>query len=75
MNSQRIGSRIKQARQARSVKRIELAVAVGVTSNTIRNYEEGLTRIDADVLARISLALEADERWLLHGDAVKEEVA
>lgn len=68
MASNGIGGRVKEARERQGMKRIQLAVAVDVTSNTIRNYEEGLTRIDAAVLARISDALGTDSEWLLHGD-------
>lgn len=68
MTNADIGARIKTVRQARGVKRIELAVAVGLTSNTIRNYEEGFTKATADNLARIAMALDADVRWLIHGD-------
>lgn len=53
------------------MKRIELAVAAGLTSNTIRNYEEGFTKVTAENLARIALALDANVVWLIHGD--KEE--
>lgn len=49
------------------MKRIELAVLAGLTSNTIRNYEEGFTKITVENLDRIALALDADVRWLVQG--------
>lgn len=68
MTSQSIGARIKATREARQIKRIELAVAAGLTSNTIRNYEEGFTKVPADNLGRIAEILEADVRWLIEGE-------
>lgn len=68
VTSQSIGARIKATREARQIKRIELAVAAGLTSNTIRNYEEGFTKVPADNLGRIAEILEADVRWLIEGE-------
>ena len=50
------------------MKRIELAVLAGLTSNTIRNYEEGLTKVTVDNLSRIAPAIDADVAWLIYGD-------
>lgn len=56
------------------MKRIQLAVAADVTSNTIRNYEEGFTRPSIENLRRIAAALDVDVLWLIEGDRVSPGV-
>lgn len=73
MTNQGLGIRLKSTREAQGLKRIQLAVAADVTSNTIRNYEEGLTGASLEPLIRIAKALDVDLMWLVEGD--KEAVA
>ena len=70
VSNSEIGERLKSSRKAAGLKRDQLAVAAGLTSNTIRNYEEGLTFPSLDPLYRISRVLEVDIRWLIDGTEV-----
>lgn len=75
VTSHGIGARVKEARLARSWKRVKLAAEADITPNTVRNYEDGHTQPDLQLLRQIAAALEVDLMWLIDGDRVGEEVA
>jgi len=53
------------------MKRLELAAAAGLSLNTIRNYEDGLTEPSSiGNLRRIAGVLDVDVLWLIDGDRV-----
>jgi transcriptional regulator with XRE-family HTH domain len=59
--AQQLGSQIKTARDRASMSARGLGLAVGVSSPTIAEYESGSSIPKADVLARISEALDLPE--------------
>jgi transcriptional regulator with XRE-family HTH domain len=75
VTSNGIGIRIREAREARSYRRVDLAGKTGLASNTIRNYEQGLTRPSIENLRLIADATAVGILWLIDGDRVGEEVA
>ncbi len=69
-----IGQRIKVARihakETRKMTQPDLAKAVGVTCDTIRNWEHNRVVPDNKRLQQIAQICHVDWRWLLHGDVV-----
>lgn len=60
-----IGKRLASARNRRNVKQIDLASAIGVSDQTISNWEVGLRSPRADLLRRLCLELECSADFLL----------
>lgn len=60
-----IGSRIKKYRKERGLTQEQLAVAINVTKGRISNWEQGINRPDADVLADLCRALNISPSVLL----------
>lgn len=68
-----IGKRIKSARENRGYSQKEFAHLIGAKNTTVSNWEKGLTRPDADMLAAICQALKVSADELL--DVVIEHMA
>lgn len=60
--------RLIQARAIRRMSQLNLATASGVAAAQISRYESGRSKPRAEVLARLSRALEVPFEWLLRGD-------
>ena len=75
VTSNGIGTRIREAREGASLKRVKLAAEANLALNTIRNYEDGRTPPSIENLRRIADALDVDLLWLIDGDRIGEEVA
>lgn len=60
-----IGSRIAVARHARLMKQIELGMAIGVSDQTISNWEVGARTPRATLLRRICKTLNCSADFLL----------
>jgi len=60
-----IGNRIRIAREAAGVKQKDLADMIGESQSKLSNWENGLNRPNADQLALIAQALNADGNYLL----------
>ena len=51
-----IGSRIRKYREERGLSQKQLAELIGVKNNRVSNWEQGLNRPDADILAALCRA-------------------
>ena len=60
-----IGSRIRYYREELGLSQKELAEKIGVSNGRVSNWEQGLNRPDADLLANICLALNVSPSLLL----------
>ena len=60
-----IGKRIRKYREARGISQVQLAEKLGISNNRVSNWEQGLNRPDADILADICRALEVSPSELL----------
>lgn len=60
-----IGDRMSFARRQRSLTQEQLAVEMGATQGSVRNWEKGRAMPPADAIARASQALGVSSDWLL----------
>lgn len=60
-----IGSRIKKFRIERGLTQKQLAEIIGVSGSCVSNWEQGLNRPDADILAALCRALNVSPSELL----------
>ncbi len=60
-----IGARIKKHRENKHLTQKQLADMIGISSNRISNWEQGLNRPDADIIADICRALDVSPSVLL----------
>ena len=60
-----IGSRIRKYREERNMTQKQLAERIGVSNSRVSNWEQGLNRPDADILAAVCVALDVSPSLLL----------
>lgn len=60
-----IGARIRKFRELRGISQKELADAIHISNNRLSNWEQGINRPNADILADICLALNVSPSELL----------
>lgn len=60
-----IGARIRKYREDRGISQKELAGMLGISNNRVSNWEQGINRPDADILADICKALNVSPSELL----------
>lgn len=60
-----IGSRIRKYRENRGLSQKQLAKLIGVSNSRVSNWEQGLNRPDADIIADICRALQVSPSDLL----------
>lgn len=60
-----IGKRIRQYRESRGMSQKELASKIGVSNSRVSNWEKGINRPDADILAELCRALQVSPSALL----------
>lgn len=60
-----IGSRIRKYREERGLSQKQLAELIGVSNSRVSNWEQGINRPDADILAEICRALDVSPGVLL----------
>lgn len=60
-----IGKRIRKYREERGFSQKVLAEKIGVSNGRVSNWEQGLNRPDADILAKLCQALEVSPSSLL----------
>ena len=53
-----IGNRIRKYREASHLSQKQLAEILGVSNSRVSNWEQGLNRPDADILAEMCVALD-----------------
>ena len=60
-----IGNRIRKYRENQGLNQKELAQLIGVSNSRVSNWEQGINRPDADILADICRALNVSPSELL----------
>ncbi|MDP4120785.1 MAG: helix-turn-helix transcriptional regulator [Bacillota bacterium] len=60
-----IGTRIRKYREDRGLNQKELAKLIGVSNSRVSNWEQGINRPDADIIADICRALSVSPSELL----------
>ena len=65
-----IGKRIRHIRGKQSRK--VFAQSIGIVENTLRNYEEGLSLPNSDVIVEICQKMSIPPHWLLFGNGPEE---
>lgn len=60
-----IGKRIREFREDRGMSQKELADKIGVSNSRVSNWEQGINRPDADILADLCRALKVSPSELL----------
>ena len=60
-----IGSRIRKYREECNMTQKQLAERIGVSNSRVSNWEQGLNRPDADILAAVCVALDVSPSLLL----------
>lgn len=60
-----IGKRIRKYREELGISQKELAEKIGVSNGRVSNWEQGLNRPDADMLAELCFALQVSPSVLL----------
>ena len=72
-----IGARLRYFRELRGLSQKEFAAQIGVSSSRVSNWEQGVNRPDADILASICHALRISANDLLDirlsGDDINED--
>lgn len=70
-----IGSRIRRYREERGLSQKQLAELIGVKNSRVSNWEQGLNRPDADILAELCRALQVSPSELLDVRLVDDELS
>ena len=80
MNSERkdkpqykIGSRIRKYREALGLSQKDLADKLGISNSRVSNWEQGINRPDADMLAELCAILEVSPSELLEVKLTEDE--
>lgn len=60
-----IGNRIRKYREQLNISQKQLAQLIGVSNSRVSNWEQGINRPDADMLAEICVALNISPSLLL----------
>ena len=70
-----IGSRIRKYRLERGIGQKELADLIGVSNNRMSNWEQGINRPDADIIAKICKSLSVSPSELLDVHLCEDELS
>lgn len=73
--SYEIGNRIRKYRKKLGINQKELAKRIGVSNGRVSNWEQGLNRPDADMLAELCHALNVSPSSLLGVKLTKDELS
>ena len=60
-----IGSRIKKYRELRGLTQVQLSKMLGISNSRVSNWEQGINRPDADIIADICRTLNVSPSELL----------
>lgn len=60
-----IGRRIRKYREVRGISQVQLAEKLGISNSRVSNWEQGINRPDADILADMCRVLEVSPSELL----------
>lgn len=70
-----IGSRIRKYREELGISQRQLAERIGVSNGRVSNWEQGLNRPDADMLAELCCVLKVSPSLLLGVNLFEEELS
>ncbi len=70
-----IGQRIKECRESRNMSQKDLAAKIGISSGRLSNWEQGLNRPNADIIARICRALDISPSEILGVHITSDELS
>jgi len=70
-----IGSRLRRTRQFRGLSQKQLAQALGLSVQSLDNFERGVTRLTAAVMSAAARRLNVDASFFFKGLKVAESVA
>lgn len=70
-----IGNRIRKYRKKLGISQKELAKRIGVSNGRVSNWEQGLNRPDADMLAELCQALNVSPSSLLGVKLTNDELS
>ncbi len=70
----KIGNKIRKFREERGLSQKQLAEMINVSNSRISNWEQGINRPDADIIADICGALEVSPSELLGVHLASEEL-
>ena len=65
INMIEVGSRIRDLRNESGMTQTQLAQKIGVATNTISQYEKGLSKTSIDVIVNLAVVLETTTDFLL----------
>ena len=65
INMIEVGQRIKELRLENGMTQTQLAEKIGVATNTISQYEKGLSKTSIDVIANLADVFETSTDYLL----------
>ena len=69
-----LGNRIKRLRKELGISQKELSERIGVSNSRVSNWELGINRPDADILAKLRSALQTSPSLLLGMKLTKDEL-
>lgn len=69
-----IGSRIRKYREMAGLSQKELADKIGISNSRVSNWEQGINRPDADIIAEICRALKVSPSDLLDVRLTDDEI-
>lgn len=69
-----IGNRIRKYREACGISQVQLAQKLGVSNSRVSNWEQGINRPDADIIADICRALNVSPSDLLNVRLSQDEL-
>lgn len=69
-----IGNRIRKYREDRKLSQKQLSELIGVSNSRVSNWEQGINRPDADILAELCRALQVSPSELLDVHLSDEEI-
>ncbi len=70
-----LGARIRKYREERKLSQKELTALIGVSNSRVSNWEQGINRPDADILADICRALNVSPSELLNVHLSDDELS
>lgn len=70
-----IGNRIRKYREEKGINQKQLAELIGVSNGRVSNWEQGINRPDADILAEICRVLDVSPSLLLGVTLSSEELS
>ena len=70
-----IGNRIRKYREELGISQRQLAEQIGVSNGRVSNWEQGINRPDADMLAELCYALQVSPSSLLGVKLSKDDIS